>query len=127
MQKLTADDRRPAYLQVAAEIRSGIEAGVLLPGDQLPTHRELAQRHGVAVETVKRALEVLRNSGHIVSRQGKGSFVGDRVDDDSLVLTRDSDPTEVLVAVRAELGQVQRRLAAIEARLDALTAAKEAE
>ncbi len=124
MPKFSADDPRPAYLQLADEIRSGIEAGVLLPGDRLPTHRELAQQHDVAIETVKRALDILRNSGHIVSRQGKGSFVGEPADDGPSVLSRDNDPTQVLVAVKAELGQVQRRLAAIEARLDALTADK---
>lgn len=122
MQNLSADSLRPAYLQLADEIRSGIETGVLLPGDKLPTHRELAERHEVAVETVKRALEVLRNSGHIVSRQGKGTFVSERVDDGPSVLSRDEEPTQLLVAVKNELGQVQRRLAAIEARLDALTA-----
>ncbi|GAA4453873.1 hypothetical protein GCM10023170_044720 [Phytohabitans houttuyneae] len=45
------------------------------PGDKLPSQPEIAARYGVARETVKRALEVLRAERLIISRQGSGVFV----------------------------------------------------
>ncbi|QFU90959.1 GntR family transcriptional regulator [Amycolatopsis sp. YIM 10] len=120
MQTFGADDPRPAYLQLADKIRSEIDSGARPPGDQLPTHRELADQHGVAVETVKRALGLLRTSGHIVSRQGKGSFVSERAEDGPAVLSQNGDVAELLASVKAELSQVRRRLDVIETRLDGL-------
>jgi|RhiMethySRZTD1v2_1073278.scaffolds.fasta_scaffold757911_2 DNA-binding GntR family transcriptional regulator len=72
---LDPDDARPAYRQVADQLRGLIESGGLAPGAQLPTHKVLAEEYGVAVETVKRALALLRDEGLILTRQGKGSYV----------------------------------------------------
>ncbi|MFC7530492.1 winged helix-turn-helix domain-containing protein [Actinoplanes sp. GCM10030250] len=72
---LDPDDPRQASQQIANMLRAAILTRKLAPGDKLPSQPELASRYGVARETIKRALEVLRNERLIVSRQGSGAFV----------------------------------------------------
>lgn len=66
---------RPAYQQIAAELREAIYTRQLSPGDKLPSERELVNRFGTAHGTVRQALEVLKREGLIVSAQGRGVFV----------------------------------------------------
>lgn len=49
------DANRPVYLPVAAALERDIHAGILNPGDKLPTHRVLARKVGIAVATVTKA------------------------------------------------------------------------
>ena len=72
---VSADDERPKYVQAADTLRAEIEAGVLRPGQRLPSLRELSQRFGIAEMTVQGALRVLRDDGLITSAAGRGSFV----------------------------------------------------
>src|SRR3954469_12729827 len=72
---LDPDDPRQASQQIANLLRAAILTRRLAPGDRLPSQPELAARYGVARETVKRALEILRAERLIVSRQGSGAFV----------------------------------------------------
>lgn len=109
------DDPRPSYRQVADQLRAEIESGRLSAGDQLPTHKALAERHGVAVETVKRALNDLRAAGLISSRQGKGSYVRAQ----PATADRTVEPWALAEAVghlQRELEAVKKRLAALESR-----------
>jgi len=66
---------RPAYQQIAAELRDAIYSRELSPGDKLPSERELVERFGTAHGTVRQALEVLKREGLVVSAQGRGVFV----------------------------------------------------
>lgn len=72
---LDPDDPRQASQQIANILRAAILARKFAPGDKLPSQPGLASRYGVARETVKRALEILRNERLIVTRQGSGAFV----------------------------------------------------
>ncbi|MEV4638339.1 GntR family transcriptional regulator [Actinoplanes sp. NPDC049548] len=72
---LDPDDPRQASQQIANMLRAAILTRKLAPGDKLPSQPELANRYGVARETIKRALEVLRSERLIVTRQGSGAFV----------------------------------------------------
>ena len=47
------------------------------PGEPLPSEAELCERHGVARETVRRAVRILRERGLVETRWGKGSFVAE--------------------------------------------------
>ena len=77
---LDPDDPRPPYQQVANALRAAILTRKLMPGEQLPSGSELAERYGVARATVQQAIRVLRADGLIVSRQGSGVFVRERTD-----------------------------------------------
>lgn len=73
--ELDPDDPRQASQQIANKLRAAILTHKLNPGDKLPSQPELVARYGVARETVKRALELLRAERLIVTRQGSGAFV----------------------------------------------------
>ncbi|MGL5826123.1 MAG: GntR family transcriptional regulator [Nocardioides sp.] len=71
-------DARPLQIRVADEIRGQIESHALAPGEKLPTLDELAETHRCSLAVVRRAVELLRQQGLIVTRQGKGSFVREK-------------------------------------------------
>ena len=68
-------DSRPIYIQIADAFRQQIEAGVLSPGDKLPSVRELSASLTINPNTIQRAYRELENDGWIESAPGKGSFV----------------------------------------------------
>ncbi|MFF1301201.1 GntR family transcriptional regulator, partial [Streptomyces sp. NPDC058296] len=68
----------PRYVQIADEIVQQIRAGVLGPGDMVPSESELVERYGVAGGTIRTAMVEVRASGLVETRHGKGSIVKDR-------------------------------------------------
>jgi GntR family transcriptional regulator len=62
-----------AYVQVANDLASRIEMGEF--SHKLPAERDLAEEYGVAYQTVRHAMQVLRDRGLIITRQGRGTFV----------------------------------------------------
>lgn len=72
---LDVDDPRPASQKIANALRAAIRTKKLEPGDKLPSQPELSVRYGVARETVKAALAILKDERLIVSRMGSGSYV----------------------------------------------------
>jgi GntR family transcriptional regulator len=81
------DDNSPAatYIKVADAIREAIATGELEPGQQLPAGPKLAKDFGVAVMTVRRAIEGLRAEGVLKSTHGVGVFVAAGATDESEV------------------------------------------
>jgi DNA-binding GntR family transcriptional regulator len=79
-QEPVVDPSRPVYVwqQVADWIARRIEAGELQPGARLEGERELAEQVGVAVGTVRRAVEDLRERGLVVTLAAKGTYIADR-------------------------------------------------
>jgi DNA-binding transcriptional regulator YhcF (GntR family) len=75
MTPIDPDDPRTPAQQIASGLRAAIKTRKLSPGDKLPSQHELADRYGVARETVKRALEILKDERLILSRQGSGVYV----------------------------------------------------
>jgi molybdopterin-binding protein len=73
--QLEPDDPAPAYVQLARRVRLAVANGTLQPGDRLPTVRRLADRLGLAANTVGRAYADLGREGVIVARAGGGSEV----------------------------------------------------
>lgn len=65
----------PVYVQLADEVQRQIEAGELSVGARLPGERDLAERYHVALGTVRRAVQELRDRGLVVTTHGKGTFV----------------------------------------------------
>ncbi|MGW7294017.1 GntR family transcriptional regulator [Streptomyces xiamenensis] len=69
----------PKYEQIAAELRGRIVRGELSTGDALPSVPELSQTWAVARATAERAVGVLRHEGLVETRQGRGTYVRERV------------------------------------------------
>ena len=68
-------DSRPIYIQIADAFRRQIEAGVLSPGDKLPSVRELSASLTINPNTIQRAYRQLEAEGWIATVPGKGCFV----------------------------------------------------
>lgn len=68
-------DARPIYAQIIGGIKGQISAGVLQPGDKLPSVRELAAELAINPNTIQRAYRQLEMEGWIVTMPGKGCFV----------------------------------------------------
>ncbi len=69
------DSSRPLYEQFADLIRSDLARGRLLPGQRLPSIRELAAYFRVNPNTVMRAYQDLEREGFVVTFRGQGTFV----------------------------------------------------
>jgi GntR family transcriptional regulator len=75
--KIDPSNHVPIYLQIVAEVRSAIDAGVYRPGEALPSLRGLAVELRVNPNTVQRAYDELEREGVVVPRRGVGLFVTD--------------------------------------------------
>jgi DNA-binding GntR family transcriptional regulator len=66
----------PPYRQIAAWLRSRIEAGEFRPGeDPLPSEKDLVNLFGVARDTARRAVEALRDEGLVETIPQRGTYV----------------------------------------------------
>ncbi len=63
------------YLPLVEELAAQIRTGRLPPGTRLPTHRRLAERHGIALVTATRVYAELESMGLISGEVGRGTFV----------------------------------------------------
>jgi GntR family transcriptional regulator len=63
------------YAALATALRHRIVAGEWPSGAPLPAETSLAAEHGIALGTLRRALELLAEQGLIERRHGKGTFV----------------------------------------------------
>lgn len=69
------DGDRPIYAQLIDEIRMRIIAGIYLPGDKLPSVRELASEAAVNPNTMQKALSELERSGLVSTIRTSGRIV----------------------------------------------------
>jgi GntR family transcriptional regulator len=65
----------PIYLQLIAVVKRSVALGVLVPGEQLPTVKQLATTLTVNANTVARSYRELERDGVIETSPGRGSFV----------------------------------------------------
>lgn len=68
----------PLYVQLVEQIKHAIETCALMPGEQLPGIRTLAQQLVVSPTTIVKAYTELEHEGVIELRQGAGAFVTDQ-------------------------------------------------
>jgi GntR family transcriptional regulator len=68
----------PFYRQIIEQVKFGIARGILNPGDQLPTVRQLAVDLSVNPNTVIRAYRELEIEGMLETHQGSGTFIGEK-------------------------------------------------
>ena len=67
----------PLYQRIVGALERDIAGGRLVRGQQLPTHRALAERLGIDLTTVTRAYSEARRRGLIDAHVGRGSFVSE--------------------------------------------------
>lgn len=65
----------PTYLQLVQQVRQAVRLGILRPGDQLPTVKEVVERLTINPNTVLRAYRELDQQGLVEGRRGVGTFV----------------------------------------------------
>ena len=119
MLQVATGDARPIGRQIVDAVRMAIATGELVPGDQLPSVRGLAQQLTINPNTVAKAYADLAAEGWLESRQGLGLFVAaarQRLSDDERarrldaaihrflheVLVLDFDPDEVQARLHDE-------------------------
>lgn len=69
----------PTYLQIVQQVRQAVRLGVLRPGDQLPTVKEVVGSLAINPNTVLRAYRELDLEGVTEGRRGVGTFVAEGV------------------------------------------------
>ena len=65
----------PIYLQLIEQVKRSVALGVLSPGEQLPTVKQLATDLTINPNTVARVYRELERDGVIETSPGRGSFV----------------------------------------------------
>lgn len=80
MLTLNMKDGRPLYEQVIDGIKEQVIKGMLKPGDQVPSIRQLAGMLTITPNTVSKAYQELERQHIIETVRGKGTFVAQIVE-----------------------------------------------
>jgi GntR family transcriptional regulator len=65
----------PTYLQLVQQVRQAVRFGLLRPGDQLPTVKNVVGSLAINPNTVLKAYRELDREGLVEGRRGLGTFV----------------------------------------------------
>jgi GntR family transcriptional regulator len=76
--RLNEESAAPKYRQIVEQVREFVATGKLLPGDQLPSVRQLATDLGVNVNTVLAAYRALEAEEIVLVRHGSRAVVHPR-------------------------------------------------
>ena len=71
----TDDISKPAYIRIADQIEQQIRSGQRSPGEKLDSIRQLAKTEGVSINTVRSAMDVLSQTGLVLSLPRKGLII----------------------------------------------------
>ena len=74
-------DHLPIYAQLMDTLKRRIITGRYLPGEKLPSVRELAAEAGINPNTVLRALSELEREGLIYTQRATGKYVTENADE----------------------------------------------
>lgn len=74
-EKLDKDIPIPLYFQLKEKIKEKIVNGKLMPGDMIPSERELSEKYNISRPTIRQALQGLVNEGLLYREKGRGTFV----------------------------------------------------
>lgn len=109
---------KPAYQQVAEQLRRRIAAGEFTESGKLPSLAELQATYGVTPTVARDAIRRLKADGLAVSHQGKGAFLTS----DSAEAAKLASPEgaiaelrEEVARLRGEVGELRERVTALEA------------
>ena len=74
-------DHLPIYAQLMDTLKRRIITGRYLPGEKLPSVRELAAEAGINPNTVQRAFQELEREGLIYTQRTNGKYVTENADE----------------------------------------------
>ena len=74
----------PLYQQTIDKIYELIDSNEIAPGESFPPERELAKRWGISRNSLRDAFHILEHRGVVISRQGSGRYLRNRIDTVSL-------------------------------------------
>jgi len=103
------NDPRPAYEQIADDLRGQVKDGRIKVGTRLQSQRELAREYGVALGTLRDAVDRLADEGVVSRGSTRGTFV--------LKMPGDPDASPEYARVTETLAEVLDRLDALERRV----------
>jgi GntR family transcriptional regulator len=103
---INPSDELPIYRQIMRQIIDAVAGGRIAPGEQLPSHRDLAEQLVIAPLTVKKAYDELERQGLIAAQRGRGTFVCERLPavEPERRLERLRDPAQRLLSQAALSG-----------------------
>lgn len=78
MIQIDTESREPLVKQVCKALKQAIASGMLAPGQELPSARQLGGDLGIHWNTVSRAYRLLSESGIIFVAHGRKAYVKDR-------------------------------------------------
>lgn len=93
---VTMNVDKPLYIAVVDALERDIRNGVLKPGQQLPTHRELADIIGVNVSTITRSYKEAERRGLVSGTVGRGTFVSADVNTVTSLIRTESGESDLL-------------------------------
>ncbi|HYU20279.1 MAG TPA: response regulator [Chloroflexota bacterium] len=99
----SAAEPRP-YQRVYTDLRARIQRGELVPGTQLPSQPTLAAEYGVALLTVRHAIELLRRGGYLSVEHGRGTFVAQPRPSTTVLIVDDDPSVRSILAEHAQFG-----------------------
>ncbi|WP_405443019.1 GntR family transcriptional regulator [Streptomyces avidinii] len=71
-------DRRSGiatYVQIVQQTKQALRLGLLVPGDKLPTAREVVEATAINPNTVLKAYRELEREGLVEAKRGLGTFI----------------------------------------------------
>jgi GntR family transcriptional regulator len=74
----------PLYREVKTRLTRGLAAGEWKPGEAIPSESRLAERFGVSIGTVRKAIDELVAERILLRQQGRGTFVATHTEDRTL-------------------------------------------
>ena len=117
----------PIYIQIRDQLLQAIGGGMLRPGDQMPTMRQIAVALKIDLNTARHAYDELEQTGAITIVRARGTYVAERQPPTDLAAhaTRAAELAQRTIAAAAAAGidplDVARRIIDITKRNGAKT------
>ncbi|HEX7170997.1 MAG TPA: GntR family transcriptional regulator [Candidatus Limnocylindria bacterium] len=101
----------PLHHQVFRDLKAALDAQEWAPGERMPTERELAERYGCSLITIRHALGELVREGRIERTRGRGTYalqpridrdIGGKMSFAEEMRRRGLDPATRVVTARIE-------------------------
>lgn len=74
---ISQQDGVPVYQQIINQLKNLVASGRLLPNQEIPPIRKLAEQLVINPNTVARAYRELESSGWVYKRRGAGTFISE--------------------------------------------------